>query len=116
MAEQDCIFCRVVGGDVRADIVFQDDRCVAFRDINPQAPVHVLVIPRQHITALWEVDQSHEPTLGHLLYVANEVAAELGVLGSGYRVVINSGPEAGQSVDHLHLHVLGGRKLDWPPG
>jgi len=101
---------------VRAEILLQDDRVIAIKDIHPQAPVHALVIPREHITALWEADTAHEPLLGRLLTACNEVAQELGVLNSGYRVVINSGPDAGQSVDHLHLHVLGGRKMEWPPG
>lgn len=111
-----CIFCRLAKGMVKAEIIMQDDRVIAFKDIHPQAPVHALVIPREHITALWEVDQSHEPLLGHILAICNEVAQELGVADSGYRVIANSGPDAGQSVDHLHFHVLGGRKLQWPPG
>ena len=111
-----CVFCRLAKGLVRAEIVLQDDKVIAFRDIHPQAPGHALVIPREHITALWEADQSHEPLLGRLLTACNEVAQELGVANGGYRVVVNVGPDAGQSVDHLHFHVLGGRKLEWPPG
>jgi histidine triad (HIT) family protein len=111
-----CIFCKLTRGLVRADIVYQDDAVVAFKDIHPQAPSHVLIIPREHITALWEVDQSHEPVLGRLLAACNDVADVMGVGQSGFRVVINSGPDAGQSVDHLHIHLLGGRKLQWPPG
>ena len=111
-----CVFCKVVKGLVRADIVYQDDAVVAFKDIHPQAPVHVLVIPRQHITALWEVDSSHEPLLGHVLNACNAVADVMGVGDSGFRVAINNGPDAGQSVDHIHFHLLGGRKLQWPPG
>jgi histidine triad (HIT) family protein len=111
-----CIFCKVVKGMVRAEIVYQDDAVVAFKDIHAQAPVHVLVIPRFHMTALWEADLSHEGLLGHLLASCNEVAQVMGISDSGYRVVVNTGDDAGQSVDHLHLHVLGGRKLQWPPG
>ena len=111
-----CVFCKVGKGLVRADIVLQGDDIVAFKDIHPQAPVHVLVIPRQHVTALWEADQTHMPLLGRMLLACNEVAQALGVEESGYRVVVNSGADAGQSVDHLHFHVLGGRKLQWPPG
>lgn len=111
-----CVFCKLAKGMVRADIVYEDDKVVAFKDIHPQAPVHVLVIPREHITALWEVDDTHVPTLGRLLAAASEVANLTGVQDSGYRVVINTGVDAGQTVDHLHLHVLGGRKLAWPPG
>ena len=111
-----CVFCKLARGLVRADIVYQDDRVIAFKDIHPQAPVHVLVIPRQHITALWETDESHTPLLGHILLTCNRVAQDTGIQQSGYRVVVNSGPEAGQSVDHLHFHVLGGRRMQWPPG
>jgi histidine triad (HIT) family protein len=111
-----CIFCKLAKGMVRAEIILQDDRIIAFKDIHPQAPVHAIIIPREHITALWEADASHEPILGRLLTACNEVAQELGVGTGGYRVVINSGPDAGQSVDHLHVHLLGGRKMEWPPG
>lgn len=111
-----CIFCKLSKGLVRADIVYQDDTVVAFNDIHPQAPVHVLVIPRTHITALWEADESHVQLLGRLILACNEVAEKLGISGTGYRVVVNSGEDAGQSVDHVHFHVLGGRKLQWPPG
>lgn len=111
-----CVFCRLAKGMVRADIVYEDDKVVAFRDIHPQAPVHVLIIPREHITALWEVDALHVPILGRLLTTVTEVAGRTGVQDSGYRVVINTGTDAGQTVDHLHLHLLGGRKLTWPPG
>lgn len=111
-----CVFCKVANGLVRADIVYQDGVLVAFRDIHPQAPVHVLVIPRKHITGLWEADESHTDLLGKMLLACSEVADQLGVGESGYRVVTNSGPDAGQSVDHLHFHLLGGRKLEWPPG
>lgn len=116
MAEQDCIFCRVVSGEVRADIVFQDDRCLAFRDINPQAPVHVLLIPREHLDSLDDAGRGDEALLGHMLRVAARVANDEGLSESGFRTVINTGAGAGQSVMHLHLHVLGGRSLNWPPG
>ena len=116
MAEQNCLFCRIVAGEVPADIVYQDERCVAFRDINPQAPVHVLVIPRDHTESLDEATQRDETMLGHLLRAAARVANEQGLSENGYRTVINTGAGAGQSVFHLHLHVLGGRPLSWPPG
>jgi len=116
MIEQDCIFCHVVTGDVRAEVVFQDDRCIAFRDINPQAPVHVLIIPREHIESLDDAGRSDEPLLGHILRVAARVANDEGLTESGFRTVINTGAGAGQSVLHLHLHVLGGRPMLWPPG
>ena len=120
MSEQNytdtCVFCKVVKGLVRADIVYQDEAVLAFKDIHPQAPVHIVVIPRFHMTALWEADTSHEALLGRLMAACNDVAQVVGISDSGYRVVVNTGDDAGQSVDHLHLHVLGGRKLQWPPG
>ena len=116
MAEQDCLFCRVIAGEIPADIVRQDERCVAFRDINPQAPVHVLVVPREHIDSLDDASQRDEAMLGHLLRVAARLANEEGLSESGYRTVINTGAGVGQSVFHLHVHVLGGRGMSWPPG
>jgi histidine triad (HIT) family protein len=112
----DCLFCRIVAGEVPADTVYQDEHCLAFRDINPQAPVHVLVIPREHLESLDEAGRKDEAMLGHLLRVAARVANEQGLSESGYRTVINTGAGAGQSVFHLHVHVLGGRELSWPPG
>ena len=109
------IFKRIIDKEIPANIVYEDDKCVAFRDVNPQAPVHVLVIPRQEIRSLAEATDEDTALLGHLLSTARRLATQMG-LGQGYRVVINCGPDAGQSVDHLHLHVLGGRKLGWPPG
>ena len=116
MAEQDCIFCQVVAGKISADIVYTDERAVAFRDINPQAPVHALVIPREHLASLDDAATRDEVTLGHLLRAAARVANGEGLSQSGYRTVINTGAGAGQSVFHLHLHVIGGRPLHWPPG
>ena len=116
MAEQNCLFCRIVAGEVSADIVHQDERCVAFRDINPQAPVHVLVIPSEHIESLDDASQKDEALLGHLLRVAARVANAEELSETGYRTAINTGAGAGQSVFHLHLHVLGGRAFTWPPG
>ena len=112
----DCLFCRIVAGEVPADIIYQDERSLAFRDINPQAPVHVLVVPRDHLESLDEATRNEEALLGHLLRVAARVANEQGLSESGYRTVINTGAGAGQSVFHLHLHVVGGRALTWPPG
>ncbi|HZH29508.1 MAG TPA: histidine triad nucleotide-binding protein [Pyrinomonadaceae bacterium] len=116
MAEQHCIFCQVVAGKISADIIYTDERAVAFRDINPQAPVHALVIPREHMDSLDEAATRDEDVLGHLLRVASRVANAEGLSGSGYRTIINTGAGAGQSVFHLHLHVVGGRPLNWPPG
>jgi histidine triad (HIT) family protein len=117
MSEENCLFCKIVSGQIPADFVHQDERCVVIRDINPQAPTHVLVIPRDHIESLDDASQRDEPLLGHLLRVGARVANDLGHDGEGgYRSVINTGAEAGQSVFHLHVHVLGGRPMMWPPG
>jgi len=116
MAEQDCIFCKIVAGEIPAQLVYEDERAVAFRDINPQAPTHVLVIPREHIASLDEANDAHENLLGRLLLAAARVAREGGLARSGYRTVINNGAGAGQSVFHIHVHLLGGRALKWPPG
>lgn len=112
----DCLFCRIIAGEIPADVVHTDDRSVAFRDINPQAPTHVLVIPREHIESLDDASARDEAMLGHLLRVAARVANQEGLSESGYRTVINTGAGAGQAVFHLHLHVLGGREFSWPPG
>lgn len=114
--EQDCLFCRIVAGEIPSDIIYQDERSIVFRDINAQAPVHVLVVPREHIESLDEASQKDEAMLGHLLRVAARVANEQGLSESGYRSVINTGAGVGQSVFHLHVHVLGGRPMSWPPG
>lgn len=114
--EQDCLFCKIVAGTIPAKLVYEDDRAVAFRDINPQAPTHALVIPRSHIASLAEASEDDESLLGHLLRVAARVAREEGHAEAGYRTVINTGPDAGQTVFHIHVHVLGGRSLTWPPG
>ena len=109
----DCLFCRIVRGEIPAKIVREDEHTVAFRDIDPKAPTHVLVIPKEHVASL---DEVRDPALvGRLMLVAAEIAQSEGIT-RGYRTVVNSGPDAGQSVFHLHLHLLGGRKLTWPPG
>jgi histidine triad (HIT) family protein len=111
-----CIFCEVASRKKPAMILYEDERCVAFQDIHPMAPVHLLVIPRRHITSLNENLENDKELLGHLITVAARMAKEQGIDGSGFRTVINTNAEAGQSVFHLHLHVLGGRILRWPPG
>lgn len=111
MAE--CLFCRLVAGEIPAQIVYEDAHAIAFRDINPQAPVHVLVIPRAHLASLAEFTGE---TCGPLMDAINQVAKQEGIAESGYRVVTNCGPDAQQTVFHLHWHVLGGRALGWPPG
>ena len=110
----DCLFCRIAAGEIPADVVYQDAETVAFRDINPQAPVHVLVIPRAHVAGLNAVSPS--PLFASLFATVRTVAQQEGVAESGFRSVINTGPDAQQSVQHLHVHVLGGRPLGWPPG
>jgi histidine triad (HIT) family protein len=111
----ECLFCKIVSGAIPAKKVFEDNDAIAFRDINPQAPVHILVVPRKHIASLDEsVDQDRE-LLGHLLALGPQIARSEG-LKAGYRTVINTGSDGGQTVDHLHLHLLGGRAMHWPPG
>jgi len=110
-----CIFCRIAAKDVAATIVYEDDEVVAFRDLSPQAPTHILVIPRRHVASLDETVDADIGLLGRMMFVAKRVAGQDG-LTHGYRVVTNNGPGAGQSVLHIHLHVLGGRPMSWPPG
>ena len=112
----DCLFCAIASGDIPADVVYSDDAVVAFRDINPQAPVHVLVIPRAHHANVAEIAAADPALAGLLLAAAGEVAAQQGIVDSGYRIVLNTGEGAGQSVFHVHAHVMGGRDLTWPPG
>ena len=109
------LFERIIDREIPATILYEDDHCIAFRDINPQAPTHVLVVPRKPIPSLDDVADDEVALAGHLLLVARKLAADEG-LTDGYRVVINCGRDGGQSVDHLHVHLLGGRKLKWPPG
>lgn len=116
MSEQTCLFCRMIAGEVPADLLHQDEVCVVIRDINPQAPTHVLVIPREHMESLNEASHKDEVLLGHLLRVGARIANDKGHAEDGYRTVINTGTGAGQSVFHLHVHVLGGRSMSWPPG
>jgi len=112
----DCLFCRIAAGEVPADLVAETERSLAFRDINPQAPTHVLVIPREHIAHAGEVTAANGAVVADLLATAATVAEQEGVAGAGYRLVFNVGEDAGNTVPHLHLHVLGGRRLGWPPG
>ncbi|MGC4122872.1 MAG: histidine triad nucleotide-binding protein [Myxococcales bacterium] len=111
-----CIFCLIRDGKIPAKKVYEDDRAVAFEDVNPQAPTHVLVIPRKHITSLNELEAGDEALVGHLFSVGKQIAKERGVDGTGWRTVINTNQDAGQTVFHIHLHVLGGRSMRWPPG
>ena len=110
------LFERIGDGEVPAQIVYQDDKVIAFRDIKPAAPTHVLIVPRKPIPRIAEAKPEDHPVLGHLLLKAAQVAEQLGLKESGYRLVINNGPDASESVPHLHLHIIGGRKMSWPPG
>lgn len=112
----DCLFCKVRDGHIPAKKVFEDDRCFAFRDINPQAPSHVLVVPREHIPTLNDLGEAHEALAGHLLLVAAKIAKDEGHAETGWRTLFNTNKHAGQTVFHIHLHVLGGRAMSWPPG
>ncbi|MDA1015898.1 MAG: histidine triad nucleotide-binding protein [Planctomycetota bacterium] len=109
------IFKRIIDKEIPADIVYEDDQCLAFNDISPQAPTHVLVIPKKEIVSLAHVQDEDGPLIAHLFLVVKKLAFELG-LGSGFRTIINSGADGGQTVDHLHIHLMGGRSLTWPPG
>lgn len=116
MAQADCIFCRIAQGEIPAQVVREDDDTIAFRDLDPKAPLHVLVIPKRHIGSVNDVRSSDRELMGSLFVAAREIAESEGVAGTGYRLVMNTGSGAGQSVHHVHLHVLGGRALTWPPG
>jgi len=115
MSETDTIFGKIIRREIPADIVYEDELALAFRDIQPQAPVHILVIPKQPIAKLSDAEPQDHRLMGHLLLTAKRVADQAG-LTNGYRVVINTGADGGQTVDHLHLHILGGRSMQWPPG
>jgi len=111
-----CLFCRVASGEIASDVVYEDDAVVAFNDVNPKAPIHILVIPREHIATLNDLDDGHIDLVGRLYLVARDIAREQGFAEAGYRTVINCNRQAGQSVFHLHLHLLAGRLMGWPPG
>ena len=110
-----CVFCQVIDGTIPSRAIYQDHQCYAFADIKPVAPVHILVVPREHIASIADTDKQHKELLGHLLWAAAEIARSKG-LSDGYRTVINTGDHGGQTVDHIHVHLLGGRPMSWPPG
>lgn len=116
MTDTDCLFCRIASGDLDADIVLENDSVVAFRDINPQAPTHVVIIPRKHVSTINDLTNDDVNDVGALFLAAAEIAKADGVADEGYRVTMNCNEYAGQSVFHVHLHLLGGRRMDWPPG
>jgi histidine triad (HIT) family protein len=116
MSEADCLFCKFVSGELDADTVFETDKVLAFRDINPQAPTHVLIVPRKHIATINDLTESDADEIGNLYLAAKKVAHDEGFSDKGYRVVMNCNAAAGQTVFHIHLHLLGGRTFGWPPG
>ena len=111
-----CLFCKIAAHKSPAEILYEDEDCLVFRDVKPQAPIHLLVIPRKHITSLNDDLEDDKALLGHMMAIIGQVAKEQGIDGSGYRTVINTNAEAGQTIYHLHIHILGGRRLRWPPG
>ena len=112
----DCLFCKIAAKEIPSTLVYEDDKVVAFNDINPHAPTHTLIIPRKHIPTLNDISPDDTALIGHMFQVAKEIARMKGIDESGYRSVFNCNPDAGQEVYHIHLHLLGGRKLSWPPG
>lgn len=112
----DCLFCKIGNGAIPATILYEDDRVIAFRDVGPQAPVHALVIPRRHISTLNELEEGDGALLGHMMVTAQRLAVQEGIADSGFRLVMNCNREGGQTVFHIHLHLLGGRSMHWPPG
>lgn len=116
MTDETCLFCKIIAGEIPSDTVFEDDTIVAFNDINPVAPVHQLLVPRRHVQSAAELSEADAPMLGRLFAAAATLARKAGLPEKGYRLVTNIGPEAGQSVPHLHVHLIGGRRMAWPPG
>ncbi len=110
------VFKKIIDKEIPADIVYEDDLCLAFKDIDPQAPVHVLIIPKKEIVSLAEASEDNKGLLGHMLLRASQIARDMGVSESGYRLVLNTNKEGGQEVEHMHVHLLGGRQMEWPPG
>lgn len=116
MSEENCIFCKIVAGEIPANKIYEDDQAIAFHDITPQAPNHILIIPKEHLESLNDAGKGDAPLLGQLLWLAPKLANQQGIAENGFRTVINTGVDGGQSVAHLHLHILGGRPMAWPPG
>lgn len=113
---RDCIFCKIIAGEIPSEFVYEDDICIAFNDTSPQAPTHILIIPREHIASIDKAEKQHQEMLGHLLLTAAKIAREKGFADKGYRTVINTNEDGGQTVFHLHIHLLGGRQFIFPPG
>ena len=112
----DCLFCKIINGEIPSNKVYEDDTVYAFRDIEPQAPVHILIIPKQHISSANDLNDENSAIVGHIFSVASRIAKSEGIADGGYRIVNNCGADGGQTVGHLHFHMLGGRSLQWPPG
>ena len=112
----DCIFCKISKGEIKTEFVYESDKIVVFKDLNPQAPAHLLIIPREHIASVNDVEKWHNEMLGGLWLAARDIAGKLGLSDNGYRLVVNTGKDSGQEVMHIHMHLLAGRKLKWPPG
>jgi histidine triad (HIT) family protein len=113
---EDCLFCKIVNREIPAELIFEDDRIAAFNDINPKAPVHVLIIPKAHFASLNEFPEEKQDLLGHILLRARQIAKNLGIQENGFRIVLNTGKDSGQEIFHLHFHLFGGRRMTWPPG
>ena len=113
---EECIFCKIISKEIAASMVYEDEKMIAFSDINPQAPVHILLIPKEHFPSLNEIPEDKKDILSHLLFKAKEIAREKKIADRGYRIVLNTARESGQEVLHIHFHLLGGRQMSWPPG
>ena len=113
---EDCLFCKIIRKEINSDIVYETDNVLVFKDVNPKAPVHLLMVPKKHISSIMEIDKMDSPGMEGMMKIVVQVASELGLDKNGFRVVTNTGPDAGQSVGHLHFHILGKRKFVWPPG
>ncbi len=113
---EDCIFCKIINKEIPASIVFEDEKMIAFNDINSQAPIHILLIPREHFASLNDIPKEKKNILSHLLLKARQIAQEKGIAEKGYRIVLNTAKDSGQEVFHIHFHLLGGRRMHWPPG
>ena len=113
---EDCLFCKIVNKEIPAEVVFENETIIAFEDINPQAPIHILLIPKEHFTSLNDVTEEKKEILGELLIKARQIAKEKGLANNGYRIVLNTGKDSGQAVFHIHFHLFGGRRMTWPPG
>ena len=114
--ENDCLFCKIAAKEINSDIVFEDDTLIAFKDINPQAPVHILIIPKEHIISVGHMEERHEGLAGKMILLSRDLAEKQGILEKGFRLVFNCNRDGGQMVEHVHLHLIGGRAMTWPPG